>query len=102
MKIDYPDDDIIGVHFVNEKQMLKYIAAREEEKKRDSQGKSTDTTPKSAYELHLLDMSKKDLRFVADILGSEQRAKDFRDGKVTLTELGLTSPVARPKRLSEI
>lgn len=56
----------------------------------------------SNYEFYLLEQSKKNLSFVADILGSKQKARDFRDGKVTLADLGALSPVVNPKRLSDI
>jgi hypothetical protein len=56
----------------------------------------------SSYEKYLHEQAQKNISFVADVLGSLQNAKDFRDGKVTLAQLGALSPAALPKRLKDI
>ncbi len=57
---------------------------------------------KSKYEQHLLEQSDKNIDFVADVLGSMEKAVAFRDGDVTLEELGATSPSANPIRMSDV
>lgn len=53
-------------------------------------------TTRTQYESWLRAESKKNIDFAADVLGSKEKAKAFRDGKVTLSQLGALSPVANP------
>ena len=57
---------------------------------------------KTKYEEHLLKQSDKNIEFVAGVLGSMEKAIAFRNGDVTLEELGATSPTANPIRFSDI
>jgi len=57
--------------------------------------KVEEKTLKTKYEGWLKAQSKTNIAFVSDILG-KKNARLFRDGKVSLLELGLESPVARP------
>ena len=59
-------------------------------------------TTKTNYESFLRQESKKNIDFVSDILGSKEKARMFRDGKISLLELGLQNPVARPINLGSI
>lgn len=53
-------------------------------------------TSRSKYEGWFRAQAKKNLDYAADVLGSKERAKAFRDGQVTLSQLGAESPVANP------
>ena len=57
---------------------------------------------KSKYEEHLLKQSDKNIEFVAGVLGSMEKAIAFRNGDVTLEDLGATSPSANPIRMSDV
>lgn len=59
-------------------------------------------TQRTKYEGWLRDQSRHNIDFVSDILGSKKKAQMFRDGKVTLGELGLKSPVSRAINKSQI
>ena len=54
------------------------------------------------YEQFLREQSRKNLDYAADILGNRDNARRFRDGQVSLYELGLQSPVARPLNRNSI
>lgn len=53
-------------------------------------------TSRTSYEGWLKAESKKNLDFVSDILGSKEKARAFRDGTATLSQLGSLSPVVNP------
>jgi len=57
--------------------------------------KVEEKTMRTKYEGWLKAQSKTNIDFVSDILG-KKNARLFRDGEVSLTQLGLQSPVARP------
>ena len=57
--------------------------------------KVKEVTTRTRYEGWLKAQSKTNIDFVSDILGKEN-ARNFRDGKISLSQLGLQSPVARP------
>ena len=52
-------------------------------------------TMQTKYEGWLRGQSRTNIDFASNVLGKEN-ARNFRDGKVTLSQLGLESPVARP------
>jgi hypothetical protein len=53
-------------------------------------------TSRTHYEGWLREQSKKNIDFASDVLGSKKAAQAFRDGKVTLAQLGAQSPVTNP------
>lgn len=53
-------------------------------------------TTKSRYENWLKEQSRHNIDYAADVLGSKRNARLFRDGEVTLQDLALENPVARP------
>ncbi len=59
-------------------------------------------TTRTRYEGWLRGQSRKNIDYVSDVLGSKQKAIDFRDGNITLAQLGLESPVARPINKAKI
>lgn len=59
-------------------------------------------TTRSRYEGWLREQSKKNIDFVADVLGSKESARAFREGEVTLAELRALSPVANPQRRGQL
>ena len=52
-------------------------------------------TTRTRYEGWLKEQSKTNIDYVSDILGSKKKAQLFRDGKITLKQLGAASPVSR-------
>lgn len=59
-------------------------------------------TTRTKYEGWLREQSRKNIDFAADVLGSKQAARAFRDGQVTLAQLNAASPVANPLRRGSI
>jgi len=59
-------------------------------------------TSRTKYEGWLKDQSRKNIDYVSDILGSKAKAQAFRDGTMTLKQLGAQSPVSRVLNRSQI
>jgi len=53
-------------------------------------------TTRTKYEGWLKEQSRKNIDYVSDVLGSKDKARLFRDGKATLSDLSSLSPVANP------
>lgn len=59
-------------------------------------------TTRTNYEGWLKGQSKSNIDFVSDVLGSKEKARQFRDGIVTLDDLKLKSPVVNPLNRTNI
>ena len=94
------DDEDIFSDFENKNEKL-----IESVKKFISEEKNAEKTIKkarSSYEIWLKEQAEKEIDFVVDILGSKEKAIAFRDGKVTLSQLGAESPVTKTLKISQI
>lgn len=59
-------------------------------------------TTRTDYEGFLRSQARKNIDYVSDILGSKENAILFRDGKVTLYDLGKTSPLNSPIKRNQL
>lgn len=59
-------------------------------------------TNRTSYESWLKEQSRKNIDFVSDVLGSKEKARQFRDGDKSLFDLGMESPVANPINRSKL